>query len=293
MLFAKLLTKFMYCWPFATGRYRLFTLLSDEAKEYLDTLPQPVKMRTGVKLYVRPGDHLSRLFRYFGTYEPETCQLLREYANPDEVFLDVGANLGLHSLGVAKDVGCPVAAFEPGGKTADCLERSIAVNHLEDKVTVFRVALASGDGVATFVEPPAHVGQSALESPTDPAHRDGDRFQVQVARLDHLKVFNDYLDDLDMKVGLIKMDIEGAEEEALKGMWDLIKRHRPTIVMEIYDGNLNGFDSSRSSVIAMLESVGYELAREFDFNGLFLPTKAMPLPVEADAERASVAVPAL
>lgn len=275
MFFAKLLIKFMYCWPFATGRYRLFTLLSDEAKDQLDALPQPVQMRTGVKLFVRPRDHLSRIFRYFGTYEPKTCRLLREHADPNRIFLDVGANLGLHSLGVAKDVGCPVAAFEPGTKTADCLERSVEVNGLGSLVRVFRVALASEAGMATFVEPPEHVGQSSLESPTDPAHRDGERFEVRVEALDQFAAFSDYLEETGMKVGLVKMDIEGAEEEALKGMMEMLKTHRPAIIMEIYDGNLNGFDSSRKSIFALLEGLGYELTEEFDFNGLFLPTKVV------------------
>ena len=234
-------------------------------------------MRTGVKLFVRPGDHLSRIFRYFGTYEPETCQFLRKHAKPNEVFLDVGANLGLHSLGVAKDIGCPV---EPGTKTADCLERSIEANGLNSLVRVFRVALAYKSGTATFVEPPEHIGQSSLESPNDPAHRDGERFEVQVERLDQFSEFNDFLKKTGMKVGLVKMDIEGAEEEALNGMVELLKTHRPAIIMEIYDGNLNGFDSSRESIFAFLDQLGYELREEFNFNGLFLPTKAVALPAQ-------------
>lgn len=291
MLFAKLLIKFMYCWPFATGRYRLFTLLSDKAKYQLDKLPQPVQMRTGVKLFVRPGDHLSRLFRYFGSYEPETCRLLREHANPGELFLDVGANLGLHSLGVANDIGCPVAAFEPGTKTADCLARSIEANELSSLVRVFRVALASQSGTATFVEPPAHVGQSSLESPTDPGHRDGERFEVQVEQLDRFAAFNDYLDETGMKVGLVKMDIEGAEEEALKGMFEMLKSHRPAIIIEIYDGNLTGFDSSRESIFRLLESLGYELTKEFDFNGLFLPRGPVKTDSVIPAKTPAVVVP--
>ena len=98
-------------------------------------------MKTGVKLYVRPNDHLSRWFRYFGIYERRTCRILREQADPDKVFLDVGVNLGLHCIGLAKDVGCPVAGFEPHPPTLEVLEKSIKENGVEDKVTIFEIAL--------------------------------------------------------------------------------------------------------------------------------------------------------
>ena len=276
MFFSKLLLRFLYLWPFTKGRYRLFSLFSEETKAKFDKLPQPVPMKTGVKLFLRPSDHLSRVFRYFGSYEPYTGEMLRKHADREAVFVDIGANLGLHSLGVAKDVGCPVVAFEPGTKTADCLDKSIVANGLESKVKVFRVALAAENGTATFVEPINHVGQSALESPSDPSHRDGNRFEVNVARLDSFEEFHSHLNKLGKKVGLIKMDIEGAEEEALKGMVKLLQEHRPKIIMEIYDGNLHGFDSSISAIKEWLESLDYELVKEFEWNGLFIPKAEEP-----------------
>lgn len=275
MLLARILVKLCYLWPFERGRWRLFTLLPEETKTLLDSvLPQPAKMHSGIRLFVRSGDHLSRLFRYFGRYEKETSQLLREMARPNEVFLDVGANLGLHSLGVAHDVGCSVVAFEPSPQTADCLDLSIAENKLDDRVRAYRVALSDEEGNAELVEPPHHVGQAALAAPTE-GFREGSRYEVQVVRLDDYAEFQDHLRALGKRVGLIKMDIEGAEEKALRGMEQLLRTHRPVIVMEIYDGNLNGFHSSRDSIFQYLTSLGYELEREFDYNGLFLPKAAV------------------
>lgn len=270
MFLPRLLLKLFYLWPFSKGRYRLFTLFPEETKAKLDELPQPVQMKSGVKLYVRPGDHLSRWFRYFGAYERSTSELLRKYAKTDEVFLDVGANLGLHSLGVAKDVGCSVISFEPSPKTADCFERSIRENGLEKTVSAFRVALSYEEGTAFSVEPPRHVGQAALEAPTE-GFREGGRFEVKMEALDHFEAFQAHLSALGKRVGLIKMDIEGAEERALRGMEKLLLEHRPAIVMELYDGNLNGFNSSREKVISYLESLNYELLHEFEYNGLLVP----------------------
>ena len=62
-----------------------------------------MQMKFGVKSFVRTSDHLSRWFLYFGEYERSTYPLLRDHANPEKVFLDVGANPGLHSLGIAME----------------------------------------------------------------------------------------------------------------------------------------------------------------------------------------------
>ncbi|MDF1860032.1 MAG: FkbM family methyltransferase [Verrucomicrobiales bacterium] len=274
MFLSRLFLKFFYLGPFSIGRYRLFSLFSEETNAKLGELPQPVQMKSGVKLFVRAGDHLSRWFRYFGAYERSTSDLLRKYANPDEVFRDVGANPGFHSLGVAKDIGCPVISFEPSPKTADCFERSIRENGLESTFSAFRVALSSEEGSAYFVEPPRHVGQAALEAPTE-GFREGGRFEVKMEALDHFEAFQAHLSSLGKRVGLIKMDIEGAEERALPGMEKLLLEDRPAIVMELYDGNLNGFNSSREKVISYLDSLNYELLHEFEHNGLLVPREKM------------------
>lgn len=290
MLVARFIVRLCYLWPFDKGRWRLFTLLSESTKGRLDhELPQPARMKSGIRLFVRPNDHLSRWFRYFGRYERETSQLLRELARPGEVFLDVGANLGLHSLGVAKEVGCHVAAFEPSPPTADCLEKSVAENELEHLVRIFRVAISDEEGSAELVEPEHHVGQAALEAPTE-GFREGNRYEVPVARLDTYGEFQEYIRALGARVGLLKMDIEGAEERALRGMESLLRQHRPAIVMEIYDGNLNGFGSSREAIFEFLANLGYELVREFDYNGLFLPRSTVAS-VHAETVRPALAAP--
>ncbi len=270
MLFTNLVAKLLYRWPLEKGHVRIYNLLSERTKTGLDDLPQPIRMKSGIKLFVRPEDELSRRFRCFGVYEPRTSRALREHVRPDEVFIDIGANLGLHSLGVAQDIGCHVVAFEPHPSIADCLDKSIEINDLSSKVKCFRVALSNEDGLATLVQPLTHAGISALEGP-NPNFRKGNRLEVQVAQLDKLSDFHRHLSDIDKRVGLIKIDIEGAEERALRGMIHLLKEHRPTIIMELYDGNLFGFVSSRVAVIELLASLDYELAEEFEWNAVFVP----------------------
>ncbi len=272
-MMSNLLPTILHQFPLDRGHLKIYNLISDKAKAGFDDLPQPVQMKSGVQLYVRSEDHLSRWFRCFGTYEPKTTKVLRKHVKADEVFVDVGANLGLHSLQVAKNVGCNVVSFEPHGETADCLDKSIELNGLDQQVKVMRVALSNEDGTATLVQPLTHAGKSALKGP-NPNFREGGETEVPVSKLDNLTEFQEHLTTLGKRVGLIKMDIEGAEEMALRGMVGVLKEHRPAIVMELYDGNLLGFVSSRSAVISFLDSLGYELVDEFEWNGLFLPKSA-------------------
>ena len=110
---------------------------------------------------------------------------------------------------------------------------------------------------------------------TESAHfREGDKFEVKVAQLDNCEEFNDYLEKLGKKVGLVKMDIEGAEEKALRGMEKMLREHKPAIMHGTCStAILYGFISSKQAVTSYLESLGYELVKEFEWNGLFLPKK--------------------
>lgn len=270
MISSYLLPKILRHYPLDRGHLRIYNLISDAAKAGFDELAQPVQMRSGIKLHVRSDDHLSRWFRCFGTYEPRTSKMLKKHVTADQVFVDIGANLGLHSIQVARDVGCDVVSFEPHTPTADCLEQSIELNQLSDRIKVFRHALSNENGTATLVQPLDHAGKSALKGP-NPNFRNGGEFEVPVSKLDDMEEFHAHLDQLGKKVGLVKMDIEGAEELALRGMVDLLKEHRPAIMIELYDGNLFGFVSSKKAVIAFIESLGYKLVTELEWNGLFLP----------------------
>ena len=57
-------------------------------------------------------------------------------------------------------------------------------------------------------------------------------------------------------------------------MAELLKTHKPNLIVELVDYQLKLFGSSKKAVIAYLESLGFELREEFDGNGLFVPRAA-------------------
>ncbi len=263
-----LLQKFLRAWPFERGRDRFYRMLPESFLEKLDALPDPIVMKSGTRLFSRKGDYLSRWFKCYGEYEQATDELLTESAQEGEVFLDVGTSIGLFSINLARLVGCNVVSFEPNPTTAECLRKGVALNGVEDKIRVFEVAVSNEEGTAHFVDHPTNSGSSSLES-GEPGNQAGDRYEVQVVQLDTFGPFIEHIGSLDQPIGVIKMDVEGAEEFAIEGMAGLLQKHSPVLIVELVEDQLLAFGSSKAKLIDRLKTIGYHLEREFDGNGVF------------------------
>jgi hypothetical protein len=78
---------------------------------------------------------------------------------------------------------------------------------------------------------------------------------------DLIRVFQDKLDNfytLDKPIQFIKIDVEGYEMEVLKGGEQTIRKHMPTMVIELNDMNLKNQNSSAKEVVKLIEGIGYK-----------------------------------
>lgn len=162
-----------------------------------------------------------------GLYELDTARWLRRLLRPGMSFADCGANIGYFTLLAARLVGPAgrVDAFEPDPVNRARLESHIADNlragH-DAPVRVHPVALASQPGTVTLFRAAgsdANHGMSSLfrdaaagTAETSSSH------QVPTARLDQL---------LAAPPDVVKIDIEGAEFDAIKGMAGILAGDRP------------------------------------------------------------------
>jgi FkbM family methyltransferase len=210
--------------------------------------PRVVRLRGGSSMLVEPRDYLLMLLYYLGTFEPQCLRLLYHYLRPGGTMLDVGANLGLFSLTAAKIVGprgrvISVEAVQP---ISAALRDNVALNHF-DWVTIVEAAAWSGDGVATLGLPEA--GNSGCYSVSA---NGGTTFEARQRRLD------DILDEQRVgRVDVLKMDIEGAECEALRGASRLLAEHRPVIIIEFNEETLQRCGASSGELRGILEAAGY------------------------------------
>jgi FkbM family methyltransferase len=202
-------------------------------------LTGPVRVRRlGLRLELDLRDNLARTVYFTGTYEPELVRFLSRL-RPGEVFADVGAHIGIHSL-VAARAGARVVAFEPAPDSAARLRAAAAANSVS--VGLVQAALGSEEGeVGLFADARYDTADAGVRS----VHGTG--ALVATARVTTLDACG--LDRLDV----LKADVEGAEAAVLEGARESLARLRPRAV--IVESKGHG-DAER--VRSVLSDCGYE-----------------------------------
>jgi FkbM family methyltransferase len=159
---------------------------------------------------------------WLGTYERQVQALFRERIHPGAIVLDIGANVGFFTLLASKLAGSSghVYAFEPLPRNLYYLERHVRLNDLTN-VTVQSLAITSQSGTARFER-----GENASQARL--AVGDGD-LPITTASLDDLLA-----DKVIRAPTFIKMDIEGAETDALRGAAMLLESNGLTIVLSTH-----------------------------------------------------------
>src|SRR5207244_2690662 len=129
-------------------RHMLLPLLLPPPASFETVLPDE---RSRVRLYYYESLGLNTMLR--GGFEIAEARIMRQLARPNCIAIDVGANLGLHTLILARAVGAEgkVWAFEPLSENVKRLIDHIAFNEL-DNVSVFEIALGSSEYEGTIFE---------------------------------------------------------------------------------------------------------------------------------------------
>ncbi len=175
------------------------------------------KMR-GIK-----GDFMTNRIKSRGLYEKLTLDFLRGYLRhiTKPVILDIGANIGNHTLDFSTYAG-KVYSFEPINFVYDLLQSNVAVNDIKNVITVNK-ALSDKEGADEIHLCDHNIGASSISLAR------GKGTMVEVKKITGDSFFNkENLASLDF----IKIDVEGHEKYALKGLMNTIKKHKPLILME-------------------------------------------------------------
>ncbi|AZT84508.1 FkbM family methyltransferase [Marinobacter sp. NP-4(2019)] len=152
-------------------------------------------------------------------YEHSMLRSMSSRLKAGDLVLDVGANIGNHTLYLAAVTGCRVHSFEPNKMLCGALQQSIEANGLSDTVWVHNVGVGSATGSARFAhEDEANLGAQSL------LVEDGDSAGIEVIRLDDL--------ELDGPVAALKIDVEGMEQDVLEGAKKLLTRDKPLLYIE-------------------------------------------------------------
>jgi FkbM family methyltransferase len=192
-------------------------------------LPELCLLRDGLVFLARPAVQVDWQVVFFGTYEPELRTVFRTVLPAGGVALDIGANVGWHTLLMASLVGASgrVLAVEANPAVRQRLHNNLSLNRFR-QVEVVPCALADTEGMMEFYAPPADdpdSGNGHVVAP-GPAGRTG-TIRVEARRLDAI-VAAAGIGRLD----LIKIDVEGFEWPVLRGGEETIAKFRPHVVFE-------------------------------------------------------------
>ena len=196
----------------------------------------------GFKIKISSRDWAVAPSLVFGhVWEPQETSIVKEYVKPGMIALDIGAHVGYYSLLMAKLVGDAgtVLSFEPSIDTRILLASNLSVNDMRN-VAIYPYAIGNANYKSFIYMDEVSPASNTLW----PAGKEEGQ-SVEVKTLDSL---------VDSKVDFIKMDIEGNEYNALKGMLKIVRRS-PDLVMlsEVYQAGLHATGASVIDYITLLQ----------------------------------------
>lgn len=158
-----------------------------------------------VKFYARKGLTGVTGNIYAGLHEFNDMAFLLHFLRPEDVFFDVGANVGSYTLLASGVCNAKSIAIEPVKSTFEILNKNIGLNSLQDKVSAINAAVGAKKGTIAFTSDEDTGNHVITENDSNTAGI----INVPVITIDSL---------INAAPVLIKIDVEGYETEVLKGM---------------------------------------------------------------------------
>jgi FkbM family methyltransferase len=185
-----------------------------------------LKIPAGFKFWINPAKDKGVELSLFetGIYERGTLQFIQKHLNPGDTFVDVGANIGLMSIFARQSVGKSgrVWAFEANNSTFELLDKNLALNHFSD-VLSFECGLGAKRETKLLYDN-WEINRGAASTVVQSAGAKA--IEISILTLD--EVANQH----GIIPSMIKIDVEGMEEEVLTGAEHILLTHRPILIVE-------------------------------------------------------------
>lgn len=220
--------------------------------------PLTMRLPNGSRIWISNDNAGHMLLPYcIGKYEREFTRLFLRYLDrlhPGESVVDLGANVGYYAVMAAwhlREIGQGVVyAFEPNPYAFAYLQRNKELNRLDNLVAV-QQAVADKSGQMHLYVNPNGITFGSLQPYLSHLV---ESCQIQATTLDEF-----FSQHPESKLGLMKMDIEGAELLALRGAQGIIKRDHPVIFYEENEEAYQAFGYTVAELRNFLEGLGYRL----------------------------------
>ncbi|MEL0113636.1 MAG: FkbM family methyltransferase, partial [Rickettsiales bacterium] len=169
-----------------------------------------------VRLYIGPGLTVPNMQHFAGLGEMDVMGFLMHFLRPDDVFVDVGANVGVISVLGAGIAGARTIAVEPDPQAFKWLRRHAELNGLDGRIATEEAALGEINGTISLSDDRGAANRVALPG-------DGSSQSVRCLPLDELLA--------DEKPNVIKIDVEGYELPVLRGARNTLRQQELAAVI--------------------------------------------------------------
>lgn len=218
-------------------RYLFFNLSQSIIKK-----PKIYNWVNGLKFYAEKGDAGLVGNIYYELMDYEDSMFLMEYLKPDDIFIDVGANLGHYTMLASGVCRSKTIAIEPIASTLVKLKKNIELNNLQEKVTLLNIGIGDKNEILNFTTNKTVMNSvSLVESNTT--------VKIEVKTLDTvLKNINPTF---------IKIDVEGYEYKVLKGAANTLKNYKLKYLLVEFNESGSVFDIKDEEVFNLIIANGF------------------------------------
>lgn len=193
--------------------------------------------------------------RYAGgrIHEKIVTEMLVEVLNGAKCFVDVGTHLGWYTCVAAKHMPYgTVHGFEMDDLNFALLKQNLAINDCSN-VEVHNVAVSDSPGVVSY--------KRDIKRPSPMFHlqaRTKDEKSVGFVSVNSVTL-DDFLKTKGVVPNVIKIDVEGAEMNVLRGMRQTLCKYKPILFLEIHPANLHNFNTSTYAILSLLIENNYKV----------------------------------
>jgi FkbM family methyltransferase len=225
----------------------VYSFVAWQVKSRLNKGIHEVIWINGVRLAVRNGMNGATGAIYTGLPEFSDMGFVVHFLKEKDLFIDVGANVGIYTLLASGVKGASSVAFEPVADTFDSLERNIVLNGITDKVKAWHMGVGSKKDTLHFTKGYDTVNHVVFDQRAD-------TIEVLVDQLDKRVD----LEENDSESALMKIDVEGFEMEVLKGGGRLLNNRKLKAVIMEMNGCGEQFGISDEELDKEITAYGFE-----------------------------------
>ncbi len=189
--------------------------------------------------------------------EPETAAWINQNVKPGDVFYDIGANVGAYSFVAMEKTNrnCKVYAFEPSFSNFNELSQNIFLNQYQEKIIPLHIALSDKTSLFPFYYSDIKTGSAghALKNPVDET---GKNMQPVFIQPIISYTLDEFIEKFKIeKPNLIKIDVDGAEMDILKGAEKTLREpNLKSVLIEI-----NESINSEQTITTLMANFGLRL----------------------------------